>query len=150
MFHQHRRSVRCNPTYGGTHPGLIASMFCKSCNCNSSIATRIGFAASSRNSLSLAQSLSFVLDHIHTQLAFGMAHENAVRHTQNRRVELRLHQDGVRGRQVLRCTRGTSLLSSPLVIAFLTLPLGSSTLLCIIPLPFPFESIPHWCDGIQG
>lgn len=108
LFHQHRRSVRCNATYGYTHASIIASMFCKSCNCNSSIATRIGFAASYRNTSLRAQLHTFDSDHIHTQFAFGMAHENTVRHTQNRRVELRLYQDGVRGRQVLRCTRGAS------------------------------------------
>jgi hypothetical protein len=34
--------------------------------------------------------------------------------------------------------------------SFFIVRLGSSTLLCIIPLSRPFESIPHRCDGIQG
>ena len=96
--------------------GSIASMFCKSCNCNSSIATRIGFAASPRNISPCTQSNNLGLDRIHTQFPFGMAHEDTVRHTQNRGMELRLHQDGLRRRQVLRCTRGASCLSSPLLI----------------------------------
>lgn len=117
LFHQHRGSVRCNANCGHTHSGPIASMFCKSCNCNSSIATRIGFAARIRNSPPHAQSNSFDLDHIHTQLPSGMAHGNTVRHTQDRRVELRLHQDGMRRRQMLWCTCGAYCLNTfiPLV-----------------------------------
>lgn len=34
--------------------------------------------------------------------------------------------------------------------SFFILLLGSPTLFCIIPLPLPFESIPHRCDGIKG
>ena len=50
LFHFHRRSVLLDPRHRysyaltASHLETIASMFCKSCNCNSSIATRIGFA----------------------------------------------------------------------------------------------------------
>ena len=94
LFHQHRRSVHLSDVWPHSR-GLIASMFCKSCNCNSSIATRIGFAASCCNSPPCIRSNPCDLDYIHTQLPFGMAHENTVRHTQDRGMELRLHQDGV-------------------------------------------------------
>jgi len=52
LFHIHRRSVllQCRALFPSDlcYLETIASMFCKSCNCNSSIATRIGFAVRSQ------------------------------------------------------------------------------------------------------
>ena len=48
-----------------THIVLLASMFCKSCNCNSSIATRIGFAVCIFSYLSI-----YFLAHAFIELIF--------------------------------------------------------------------------------
>jgi hypothetical protein len=69
-------------------------MFVKSCNCNSSIATRVGFAVGSYVNSSRVLCL-FFLDHILPKLDVSMAHEVTSCDTANREVELRLHQDGL-------------------------------------------------------
>lgn len=43
---------------------LPASMFCKSCNCNSSIATRVGFAVSDSTVRNKYRVLTLQLEHI--------------------------------------------------------------------------------------
>lgn len=57
-----------------------ASMFCKSCNCNSSIATRVGFAVSISYCTKSMETYASVPDYIHLELVIGLAHENTIRH----------------------------------------------------------------------
>jgi hypothetical protein len=150
LLHQHRRSV-CRPaTYSGHAHPVVASMFCKSCNCNSSIATRIGFAASLAlvhcvlNPTASIQ-IIFILNSL---LAWLMKTPFAIRKIEEWSydyIKMECEEGKCYGVLAVRPPR------LRLCPSFLhTIPLGSSTLFRIIPLPLPFESIPHRCDRIKG
>jgi hypothetical protein len=72
-------------------PVVAASMFFKSCNCNSSIATRVGFAVRVFDTFAHLLVLICLQDHLSAQLHVGMAHEDAACNQDYREVELRLH-----------------------------------------------------------
>lgn len=82
LFYIHCRFVLLQPSaYFPTdlcHLETIASMFCKSCNCNSSIATRIGFAVRSCYNDSTHPFLYPMSDDICAELHACVAHEDPV------------------------------------------------------------------------
>jgi hypothetical protein len=82
LFHFHRRSVLLDPRHSYIltpgHLETIASMFCKSCNCNSSIATRIGFAVRSCYSGRIQPFSRPMLDDIRAHLHACVAYEDTI------------------------------------------------------------------------
>ena len=69
-------------------------MFFKSCNCNSSIATRVGFAVS-MTPTPLSIQVDGHIDDICAEFHACMDDEDVVHDTSDREMELRLHQDGL-------------------------------------------------------
>lgn len=81
-----------------------ASMFFKSCNCNSSIATRVGFAVRLKllSQCSFGGSLICLTDNLLFELDARMVDEDPARHQADREMESRLLGDGLCWRQMLR------------------------------------------------
>jgi hypothetical protein len=68
-------------------------MFFKSCNCNSSIATRVGFAVCAFDTP--ASFIDSLPDNFLPQLHSSMDYEDRPRHQTHREMESQLHQDGL-------------------------------------------------------
>ncbi len=83
LFHIHRRSVLLEfrtlfPSSDFCYLETIASMFCKSCNCNSSIATRIGFAVRPCHNDPFRPFSYPITDDIRAELHACLAHEDSI------------------------------------------------------------------------